>query len=79
MTFGRRGRQLRKTNAMRLYREKIRSAKAQLELNLATASKGNNNNVSINILETKGGLRRLLILYWMWWKTHRQRMRKRLR
>lgn len=56
MTFGRRGRQLRNTNAVKLCREKIRRAKAQLELNLAIAVK-DNNNVSVNILATKGGLR----------------------
>lgn len=67
MTFGRRGRQFMKTNAVRLCREKIRRPKAQLELNLSTAVK-NNKNVSINILVTKGGLKRLSILYCMWWE-----------
>ncbi|GAB0210066.1 hypothetical protein GRJ2_003472400 [Grus japonensis] len=55
-------------DVMRLCREKIRKAKAQLELNLATAVK-DNKNVSINTLATKGGLRRLSILYWMRGKT----------
>ena len=51
-------------DVVRLCREKIRRAKAQLELNLATAVKGSK-NVSINIVATKGGLRRIAILYWV--------------
>ena len=50
---------------VRLCREKIRRVKAHLELNLATAVK-DNKNVSINTLATKGELRRISILYWMW-------------
>lgn len=41
---------------MRLCREKVVRTEAQVELNLATAVK-DNTNVSINTLETKGGLR----------------------
>jgi len=46
---------------MRLCRVKIRRAKAQLELNLATAVK----SVSVNTPATKGGLRRISILCWI--------------
>ena len=49
---------------MVLYREKIRKAKTQLELNLGTAIK-TRKDVSINILSTKGGVKRISILYWM--------------
>lgn len=35
-----------------------------LELNLATALKDNQKNISINTLATKRGLRKLFILYW---------------
>lgn len=51
-------------NVMRLCSKKIRRAKVQLDLNLATAVK-DQKNVSINALATKGGLRRASILYWM--------------
>ena len=44
-------------DVVRLCREKIRRAKAQLELSLATATKDAIKNVSINTLATKGGLR----------------------
>ncbi|KAK4823271.1 LOW QUALITY PROTEIN: hypothetical protein QYF61_000366 [Mycteria americana] len=49
-------------DVVRLCREKIRGAKARLELDLATATI---KKVSINTLATKGGLRRISILYWM--------------
>lgn len=42
--------------------EKMRRAKAQQELNLATALKSNE-SVSINKLAAKGDLRRISILY----------------
>jgi len=57
IAIGRMGRQLRRTT--KTFREKIRRVKAQLELNLAPAIKDS------NILATKGGLRRISILYWM--------------
>jgi len=49
---------------MRLCREKIRRAKAQLELNLAIAVKDNKKYLC-KYISTKGGLRRISILYWM--------------
>ena len=41
-------------DVMRLYREKVRRVKAQLELSLATSIK-DNKSVSVNTLATKGG------------------------
>ncbi|KAK4831532.1 LOW QUALITY PROTEIN: hypothetical protein QYF61_018134, partial [Mycteria americana] len=49
-------------DVVRLCRDKIRRAKAQLELHLATATI---KNVSVNTLTKKGGLRRISTLYWM--------------
>lgn len=49
---------------VRLCREKVVRTEARVELNLATAVK-DNTNVSVNTLETKGGLRTISILYWM--------------
>lgn len=46
-------------DAVRLQKEKIWRAEAQLENNLVAAIKHN----SINMLITKGGLRRISILY----------------
>lgn len=65
-------------DVVRLCRGKIRRAKAQVELNVLTAIKYNR-NVSINVLATKGGLRRISILHWMQVETQWHRMRKRLR
>lgn len=45
-----------------LFRAKVRRAKAQLELNLAIAVK-DNKNIAINALTSKGGLRKISILY----------------
>jgi len=50
-------------DVVRLCRENIRRAKAELALNPATAVK-DNKNISINTLTTKRGLRRISILYW---------------
>lgn len=47
---------------VRLYREKIRRLRAQLELN-STSTVNDKKNVSINTLTTKGWLRRISILY----------------
>lgn len=49
---------------VRLCRDKIRRAKGQLELNLATAVK-ENRKCFYNPLATKGRLR-ISILYWIW-------------
>lgn len=49
-------------DVVRLCREKVKRAKAQLELNLATA-RYDNKNVSINALAVKGQLRRISSLY----------------
>ncbi|KAK4832555.1 LOW QUALITY PROTEIN: hypothetical protein QYF61_024055 [Mycteria americana] len=57
-------------DVVRLCREKIRRAKAQLELNVATAVK-DNKTVSIKPLATKGGPRRISILYWMRGETYK--------
>ena len=48
---------------VKLCREKIRKARAQLELNLATKVK--ENNISINTSTARGGLRRISIPCWM--------------
>lgn len=50
-------------------KDKIRRAKAQLEISLATAIADNKENVSINTLTTKRGLRTTSIPYWMWGET----------
>lgn len=66
---------------MKLCREKIRRTKAQTELDLATAVEFNETkNVSINKKSaTRGGLRTISILFWMWEETEWQRMMKRLK
>ena len=50
-------------------REKLRKAKAQLELSLAAGVKENKKNIFTNTLTVSGGLRKISILYWMWWGT----------
>lgn len=65
-------------DVVRLGRKKSGRAKAQGELNPATAIK-DNKNTSINTSEAKVGLRRSPILCWMQEETQQQRMRKRLR
>lgn len=65
-------------DVVRLGRKKSRRAKAQGELNPATAIK-DNKNISINTSEAKVGLRRSSIFCWMQEETQQQRMRKRLR
>ena len=47
----------------RMYREKIRKAKAQLELSLAAGIKENKKNIFTNTLTVSGGLRKISILY----------------
>jgi len=51
-------------DVIRLCREKIRRTKAQLELFLMTGVK-DNKKMFLQMLATKGGLRRISILYWM--------------
>jgi len=58
--------------------EKIRKAKAQLELNLATELK-KNRKLFTNTLTVRRGLRRISILYWMPWEMWSLRIRKRQR
>lgn len=48
---------------VRSCRKKIREAKAQLDINLATSIK-DNKNIYINTLMAKGGSREMSILYW---------------
>jgi len=60
-------------------REKIRRAKVQLELNLATGVKENEKHFYIYILTVNGGLRRISILYWIWQGTWPLGIQKRLR
>lgn len=65
MAFGKRaGNSEEYKVVMRLFREKIRRAKALQELNLATATK-DNKRVSIHTFTTKGRLRRISIIYLM--------------
>jgi len=58
-----------------MWREKIRKAKAQLELNLATGVK-ENKELFTNIFTVRGGLRKISILYWMRWGTWPQNKEK---
>jgi len=51
-------------DVVRLCREKSRRAKAQLQVNLATAVK-DNKKCFYKYISRKGGLRRIFILYWM--------------
>ena len=50
---------------VKTYREKIRKAKAQLEVNLDAGVKKKTRNSFINISTARGGPRRISILYWM--------------
>lgn len=71
LPFGRR--ELRRTTWLFWgFKEKIRRAEVQLELNLSTAVK-DNKNISINTAPTKRRLRRISILYWMQGETQWQR------
>jgi len=63
----------------KICRKRIRKAKAQLELNPTTTVDVKNIYVFTDILTTKGGPRRISILYWMQQGMLPPRMRKRLR
>lgn len=54
-------------NVIRLYRKKIKMAKALLEFNLSPVIKDNKKIVFANTSATGGRQRRISILYWMAW------------